>query len=363
MSRILRDRQTIIPLLDLAKYHSNRQAFVEELREACHLVGFFLIRHDFQDVADTMLEESRLFFSRPLEEKAQISYSHSPSFRGYMPIGVENTMGKVDSREQIEWAVEYLTTGSDKQWPLYERLKSSENPWPSYQPSLKTATLNFTKEVCHVADCIRNALCQALGLDKDQQREFISMFEANDDTNERPHWVVKLISYPCVKDGEMEQGVGAHTDTNFLTLVLQDSVGGLQAYSKGEWIDVPVEFGTSFLVCNLGEQAQIWSRGYLLATPHRVKANTSGQARISVPLFYNPVLSATIEPISDKAVTTLQWDRPRDYQNWERNNNTMHASVGENTFKSLARSHPDVFNKHHPDLVIRDDGHIFNKRG
>lgn len=348
----------MIPLLDFAKYHANRPLFVAELREACHSVGFFLIRHDFQNVAETMLEESRRFFARPLDEKLQINYAHSPSFRGYMPLGVENTAGKVDHREQIEWAVEYPQEG--KQLPLYERLKSTQNPWPNkVQPELRAATLEFVKEVCRVADCIRDSLCLALELNVDQRLEFLSKFEGNAELNELPHWVVKLISYPSGSEEELRQGVGAHTDTNFLTLVLQDSVGGLQAYSEGNWIDVPTKWGSSVLVCNLGEQAQLFSRGYLLATPHRVLTNSSAHARTSVALFYNPTLSATIDPIPESNMASLKWKRPQDYINWERSDNVMLTSVGENTFKSLARSHPSVFKKHHEDLS--EDGRFKNE--
>ena len=98
-----------------------------------------------------------------------------------------------------------------------------------------------------------------------------SKFEGSSD-DEVPHWVIKLISYPPAEapatpttirtkpsneneeDDDVsitlsrsssqklqhlqQQGVGAHTDTNFLTLLLQDEVGGLQAFSQGEWIDV-----------------------------------------------------------------------------------------------------------------------------
>lgn len=351
-------RKGRIPLLDLGQFHSNRSLFVEELRDACHRVGFFLIRHDFQDVADSMLQQTRKFMSRPLEEKNLISYEKSPSFRGYMPLGVENRQGKLDSREQIEWAVEYPQVG--KQYPWYERLKGT-NPWPDdIQPNLRQSTLAFTKEACYVAECIRDALCLALGLDEKQQSAFISNFEDRPDANELAHWVVKLISYPPVSDSS-RQGVGAHTDTNFLTFVLQDTVGGLQAFSNGEWVDVPTQYGSSVLVCNLGEQAQVLSRGYLLATQHRVLANTSGQARISVPVFYNPSLSSSIDPIPMPTLGNLDWQRSKDCQSWERQNNAMLASVGENTFKSLARSHPRVFQKHHNDLKILQDGSISSR--
>jgi len=270
----------------------------------------------------------------------------------YMKVGVENTSGKLDRREQIEYAVEYPKSSASTGWPVYERLKST-NPWPSFQPTMRKSTNQFVESVCQVADCIRDSLCLALTLDP---QVLSASFEH---PNEVPHWAIKMISYPPKEDDEEDacQGVGAHTDTNFLTLVLQDSVGGLQAFSQGEWVDVPCE-GSGVLVCNLGEQAEIWSRGYFLATPHRVLGNSSTTNRISVPLFYNPVLSACIEPLNESTLDYVQWDRPKNYKHWRRENNKMLPTVGENTFKSLARSHPEVFEQHHPDLMLLEDGRI-----
>mmetsp|Transcript_55555 Transcript_55555/g.60163 ORF Transcript_55555/g.60163 Transcript_55555/m.60163 type:complete len:97 (-) Transcript_55555:21-311(-) len=61
----------------------------------------------------------------------------------------------------------------------------------------------------------------------------------------------------------------------------------------------------------------------------------------------------------------LPWERPRDYDqdvHWRRPNNQMNPSVGENTFKSLARSHPQVFARHHSDLELLEDGRIILRR-
>jgi isopenicillin N synthase-like dioxygenase len=349
-----------LPLLDISLYHREPQIFVEQLRSACHNVGFFLLKHDLPPgLSQLMLKESQDFFARPMEEKMQISYRDSRSFRGYMPLGVENTQGKLDAREQIEYAVEYPQ--QDQLWPAYERLKDI-NPWPTnFQPSLQVTTLEYSKHVCLIADCLRDALCLALGLDPSRLSR---LFKHDDEKMEVPHWVLKLISYPpVVKDNQKhQQGVGAHTDTNFMTLILQDTVGGLQAFSQGEWFDVSTD-DDSVLVCNLGEQAEIWSRGYFLATPHRVLANNkSNRNRISIPLFYNPVLSAKIEPIREEEISTSNWERDFDEkQHWRRNNNIMLNSVGDNTFKSLARSHPEVFRRHHPDLQLTEDGRIIPK--
>jgi isopenicillin N synthase-like dioxygenase len=332
-----------LPLLDIRGYYTDPMSFVEELRKACHNVGFFLLRHDVPlGLSEQQMEEARQFFKQPLEKKLEISYEHSPAFRGYMKLGVENTSGKTDLREQVEFAQE--AQGGKTHHAYYERLRG-RNPWPSFQPSLQTVSLQYIQHVCRIADSLREAMCMALGLDKDA---LSSLFDSN------PHWVLKLISYPPTTRESCSFGVGPHTDTNFLTLVLQDDVGGLQVYSEGQWMDVP--FMPNVLVCNLGEQAEIWSQGYFLATPHRVLSSL--KQRISIPLFYNPMLEATIHPLDS---ISSPWERSSK-KHWRQEQNTMLTTVGENTFKSLARSHPQVFSKHHPDLLLLDDGRIVPRK-
>ena len=112
--------------------------------------------------------------------------------------------------------------------------------------------------------------------------------------------------------------------------------------------------GPDVLVCNLGEQAEILSAGTFVSTPHRVLANRSSQPRISVPLFYNPGLNASITPL-ELPLSHLEEDLPRKNKqsSWsQRDDNRILSTVGENTFKSLARSHPEVFRRHHPDLAV-----------
>jgi isopenicillin N synthase-like dioxygenase len=101
------------------------------------------------------------------------------------------------------------------------------------------------------------------------------------------------------------------------------------------------------------EQAELFRRGYLLASPHRVLADTNdrGVDRISVPLFYNPAPSSNIlifGPIGSMGTIT----RIR------MKSNRMLLLVGENTCKSLSRPHPDVFPRHHPHLTLLPDGQM-----
>jgi isopenicillin N synthase-like dioxygenase len=85
-----------------------------------------------------------------------------------------------------------------------------------------------------------------------------------------------------------------HVDSGFLTLLAQHGVGGLQAHGRqGEWMDVPSLEGT--LAVNFGKVLERWSAGRIKATQHRVIG--SGEARMSIPFFYEARADAEIRPL------------------------------------------------------------------
>lgn len=362
-----------LPVLSLSLHRSNPNLFAEQLRKACHEVGFFLLKHDISEsVCNRALAETDRFFRRSLEEKRTISYESNASFRGYMPLGVENTEGRIDGREQIEYAAEYgsrhrptIENNAEQSALFYDRLRAS-NPWPDkLQPSLRPAITDYVAAVLNVAERLRNAMCLAMKVDPD---EVATLFGGQCETNnEDPSfWSMKLVSYPptsidaddTTANGFL-QGVGAHCDSNFLTLICQDSLSsGLQVQNvQGGWLDVPPTEPNT-LICNIGELAELWTGGYLLATPHRVRLRPpDARSRISLPVFYNPKLDTIMEPIH---TGNLPWER-RGKNQWRRKHNKLMKSVGENSFKSLARSHPAVFEKFHGDLKILDDGRIVKR--
>jgi isopenicillin N synthase-like dioxygenase len=60
--------------------------------------------------------------------------------------------------------------------------------------------------------------------------------------------------YPPCPEPELTMGLTKHCDSSFLTVLLQDYIGGLQIFHQDMWIDVPPIPGA--LVVNYGEVLQ-----------------------------------------------------------------------------------------------------------
>jgi len=61
--------------------------------------------------------------------------------------------------------------------------------------------------------------------------------------------------YPPCPEPEVAIGTTQHSDTGFLTVLLQDDIGGLQVLHDDQWIDVPPTPG-AFIV-NIGDLMQV----------------------------------------------------------------------------------------------------------
>ena len=86
-------------------------------------------------------------------------------------------------------------------------------------------------------------------------------------------------------------------------------LGGLQGAAPEGWIEAPPLPGT--LVCNIGDMLDRMTGGWYRSTPHRVR-NLSGHGRLSFPFFLDPVFSAEVPPLPERAAAgddgRRRWD-------------------------------------------------------
>ena len=61
------------------------------------------------------------------------------------------------------------------------------------------------------------------------------------------------------------------------------------------------------------------------------------------------------------ACPKLRDDGYDEKAHWRRPRNAMLTEYGANALKSLARSHPAVFARHHPDLAVLEDGRVVRR--
>jgi isopenicillin N synthase-like dioxygenase len=329
---------TELPVIDLSAADDPVRvgAFREELHEAAHRVGFFqLVGHGIEpDEADDLLELVRRFFALPEAHRLALTNLGSPHFRGYTRIGHELTAGRSDWRDQLDVGPELPALELGPHDPAYLWLQGP-NLWPEDLPELRTGILAWQDRLAAVGHRLLRELLVSL----DAPRGFFDAAFAD-----KPHLHTKLVRYPGRAPDGSEQGVGWHKDYGLLTLLLQDEHGGLQVQgSDGGVIHVDPLRGA--FVVNLGELLEIATRGYLVATNHRVVSPASGAERYSVPFFYNPRLDARIETVPGGYLA----DAPGVSRDPD---NTLYEVFGWNELKGYLRSHPQVARRHHPGAAV-----------
>ena len=60
--------------------------------------------------------------------------------------------------------------------------------------------------------------------------------------------------YPACPEPELTMGTTKHSDNDFLTILLQDHIGGLEVLYEDKWIEIPPVPGA--LVINIGDFLQ-----------------------------------------------------------------------------------------------------------
>ncbi|MFE2475637.1 isopenicillin N synthase family dioxygenase [Streptomyces sp. NPDC001194] len=325
-----------LPVIDLSQADdpAQRPDFLKKLHAVARDTGFLYLTGHGITPSETarILELTRAFFALPEADRLAVSNLNSPHFRGYTRIGHELTGGASDWRDQLDVGAERPAPELGPDDPAYLWLEGP-NQWPQALPELRPVVLEWQARLAAVAHRLLRELLTAIGAPSDFFDEAFA---------DRPHLHTKLIRYPGSAPSGAGQGVGAHKDYGFLTLLLQDGVGGLQVRQGDGFLDIPPLPGA--FVVNLGELLEIATEGYLVATDHRVVSPPGAVERYSVPFFYNPRLDAVIETVPGEYLRSAP-GVAHDATN------PLHAEYGRNELKGWTRAHPAVARRWHPELI------------
>lgn len=264
------DVQLDLPAVSLEGFeNTNRRAdIVAVIREASEKWGFFRITdHGIPDgVMNNVLEGGKKFHEQPKELKMEFyTRDFAPRVKYYSTADLFLT--KIGQwRDSV--ACDFEDDLVDRQG----------------LPSV------FSEAMCDYAECLINLknilselISEALGLTSDH----LASLKCFRTQKMACHY------YPPCPEPELTYGTSKHSDPNFMTILLQDNIGGLQFLHQNQWIDVPPVKGS--LLVNIGDLMQLITNDRFKSMHHRVLAKHEGP-RISVASFFYPSTKDMLRP-------------------------------------------------------------------
>ncbi|KAL8140291.1 hypothetical protein V2J09_006312 [Rumex salicifolius] len=261
-----------LPLVDLRRLHGGeREECRKEIVAAATEWGFFqVVNHGVPSaVLDRMREEQVRLFREPFWKKQNDAFmSMSPGcYRWGTP--------SATCLRQLAWSEAFHI-------PLHHVSSAGH-------ASLSSTVTKFATTVSGLGMQLASILIENLG----QEPSFFS-------ENCLPRTCyLRMNRYPPCPKFSHVFGLMPHTDSDFLTILHQDQVGGLQLVKDGTWI--AVNPNPHALIINIGDLFQAWSNDVYKSVEHRVVANKKVE-RFSTAYFLCPSQDAMIRSCRDPPV-------------------------------------------------------------
>lgn len=263
---------------------ARRAAVSKQIDQAAREVGFFtIVGHGLDEkmVADVW-KITQSYFDLPVDTKNKILMDKEYPY-GYSGFGGESLAkslgdaGKPDPKECFAMG------------PYDPRAGMTPVRFPSEPKEFEQLWMTYYKNMEGLAAHLLSLFAQALELPQDWF----------DNKIDKHRSALRALNYPkleqALKAGEVR--AGAHTDYGTMTILLQDSTGGLQARNRAkQWVDATPR-ANSFVI-NLGDLMARWSNDRWVSTLHRVvqppQAALAPPARRQSMAFFHNVNHDTI---------------------------------------------------------------------
>lgn len=307
-----------IPVLDVSNYcklllcssgssvePEQRQELEElskKLRWASENVGFYFLTGapcvaQALSLLPRMFDVSKQFYSLPAAKARQMDRVKNLMDTYRASLGEPGDAPEVLT-QKAKKALKNLTTGGRGTYKTLVLTKGHGRAFrenymnfpvgkdiPDFEPALE-AYLAAVEEVC---DLLLPIYERALGM---RTSELRARFQD-------PRHTITLNHYPPPRNGdgvEERDGIPVHADNDFLTVLAQDGVPGLQIMLKdGEWVKAPALEGC--LLVNTGEFLTRITNGKWLNTVHKVIQPPEGKHRYSLGCFFYPDKSSMVGPL------------------------------------------------------------------
>ncbi|OTB02186.1 hypothetical protein M426DRAFT_322895 [Hypoxylon sp. CI-4A] len=293
----------VIPTVDISPYLEDPSSeasarVVEEVRQACVTSGFFqIVNHGVsKGIRDAVFKAAETFFALPLEEKKRLRPPMLKN-RGYELIGAQTLQEDTLPDLKEGFFVGQHISAEDPRSRSHPYL-IGPNIFPPSLPddTLKTPTESYYDAVLALSCKVMEILARGLPYGDDV---FVP-FASGD-----PVCIMRLLHYPPQDSNDERQlGAGAHTDFGAITLLLQDSSGGLEVlnHDTGAW--TPVSPNPDAYVVNIGDMLSLWTKNAYKSTVHRV-VNRSGHDRYSIPFFFDGNTDVELRPFDGSEPTVV----------------------------------------------------------
>ncbi|KAM3507325.1 hypothetical protein MY10362_001851 [Beauveria mimosiformis] len=281
-----------IPIIDISAIFGNdftqRQAVASQIHKAATSNGvFYISNHGIPEQVIADVYSSGLdFFRQDLETKLNARSPNTNSFVGYFP-PLSMKINPFEGKDLKEMFISRYDPSLDETIASLDNVPEvarkhfhyKEIPWEgtSTVPGFKSAMTKYLQAGLGLTRALMRSIALSLSLAEDYF----------DEKMRYPNLLTNINYYPAMEEaksaaGAQVPGFGSHTDFQVITVLWQDSVGGLQVLNnEGEWIHaMPIE-GT--LIVNVADLLQRITNDVYVSTVHRA-INTSAKERISITL-------------------------------------------------------------------------------